>query len=53
MSQDHRNRLARAIEEVLTRSDWEGALPLLEEWCQHFPDHAQGWLRRGECLLQL
>jgi WD40 repeat protein/serine/threonine protein kinase len=53
MDYEHRDRLKREIVEALKAKRWEDALPRLELWCEHFPDHAKSWLNRGYCLVRL
>jgi WD40 repeat protein/serine/threonine protein kinase len=45
--------LKRSIVAALRAERWGDALPLLEAWCDRFPDHAKSWLNRGYCLVQL
>jgi WD40 repeat protein/serine/threonine protein kinase len=47
------DRLKEAIVAALTAEHWGEALPLLEEWCERYPDHARSWLNRGYCLYHL
>ena len=47
------DELKRGIVERLTAERWDEALPLLELWCERFPDHARSWLNRGYCLFHL
>jgi tetratricopeptide (TPR) repeat protein len=53
MDYEERDRLKREIVEALKAEQWEEALPKLEMWCEHFPDHARSWLNRGYCLVRL
>jgi WD40 repeat protein/serine/threonine protein kinase/Tfp pilus assembly protein PilF len=53
MDYEDRDRLKREIVEALKAERWEEALPKLEMWCQHFPDHPRSWLNRGYCLVRL
>ena len=46
-------QLKREIVETLKAERWEEALPKLETWCDHFPDHSRSWLNRGYCLVRL
>ena len=45
--------LKREIVQALKAERWEQALPKLELWCDHFPDHSRSWLNRGYCLVRL
>jgi hypothetical protein len=47
------DELKRGIVERLTAERWNEALPLLELWCERFPNHARSWLNRGYCLFHL
>ena len=52
MSSDTKE-LKRDIVAALKAQQWLQALPLLEQWCGLFPDHAKSWLNRGFCLVRL
>ncbi len=43
-------QLKESIVTALTAERWGEALPLLEQWCERFPDHSRSWLNRGYCL---
>ncbi len=45
--------LKRGIVAALKGERWDEALPLLESWCDRYPDHAKSWLNRGYCLFRL
>ncbi len=47
------DQLKRDIVAALKAEQWHQALPLLEQWCGLFPDHAKSWLNRGYCLVKL
>jgi WD40 repeat protein/serine/threonine protein kinase len=53
MDYDERDQLKREIVEALKAEQWQEALPKLELWCEHFPNHARSWLNRGYCLVRL
>ncbi|MCW8984917.1 MAG: tetratricopeptide repeat protein, partial [Thermoanaerobaculales bacterium] len=46
-------QLKREIVEALKAERWGEALPMLEAWCERFPDHSRSWLNRGYCLVRL
>jgi WD40 repeat protein/serine/threonine protein kinase len=41
------------IVDALRAESWGEALPMLEEWCDRFPDDVRSWLNRGYCLVRL
>ncbi len=45
--------LRHAIVDALRGESWGEALPMLEEWCERFPDDLRSWLNRGYCLVRL
>ena len=45
--------LKQGIVTALEGERWSEALPLLESWCDRYPDHAKTWLNRGYCLIRL
>ena len=47
------DQLKRGIVTALKAERWSDALPLLELWCEQYPNHAKSWLNRGYCLVRL
>ncbi len=45
--------LRHGIVDALRGEHWGDALPLLESWCERFPDDVRSWLNRGYCLVRL
>lgn len=45
--------LRHGIVDALRAESWSEALPMLEEWCDRFPDDVRSWLNRGYCLVRL
>ena len=45
--------LRHGIVDALRAECWDEALPMLEEWCERFPDESRPWLNRGYCLIRL